>query len=168
MEQMLPLLFSVFQDDILELAVGSTVCTLALKIEDNAICGTLGVGLSSKPEANRPFSTRFECIGAYFITEDPTYITRRLALHVLEAVERDLVWLEANRCRLVDELMVQRVVGRLTFCARFLDHGRARLNSAYAALAGERHIQCRGQKAMISREMARKVEAIAGEIRSAR
>lgn len=79
----------------------------------------------------------------------------------MEALERDLTLIGLNRCCLEDKASLQKVVGRLTFYARFLEHGRARLNSAYAALAVARHLQCRESKAMISAEMVRDVEVIA-------
>lgn len=63
--------------------------------------------------------------------------------------------------------MLQPVFGRLTFCARFLEHGRAKLNSAYASLARARGLHCRDQKAMISKEMSRDVD-LSGEIRGRR
>lgn len=152
---------------MLELVLGSTTRSVTLHIEDNVICDTLGVEFSSKKEANQTFFTRFEFIGTEFNTNDPTDIIRSPARHLRESIERDLAWLEANSCHLVDKSMVQRMVGRLTFCARFSEHGRMKMNTACAALAGAWRLQCLGQKHMISKEMACDVEAIAGEIRVA-
>lgn len=49
-----------------------------------------------------------------------------------------------------------------------MEHGRERLNSAYAVLASVRHIQCRNQKAMFSTYMAPDMEIISIDIRDER
>lgn len=58
-EKTLPLLFLVFQDDLLELTVGGVSQQVVQQIEEDIISDKLGIELTSKPEANRLFPTTF-------------------------------------------------------------------------------------------------------------
>lgn len=61
-EQALPALLQIFQDDLLQLSVGKEAERIVRELEDVVLNGELGAVLSAKPEANKDFSTEFECI----------------------------------------------------------------------------------------------------------
>lgn len=84
--QILPLLFLVFQDIMLELAVGKQAQVMVQDIETTYIQDKLSVVFSSKPEANKPFDHMFEFIGAEFKTKDCNNITLRPAQHVRQSL----------------------------------------------------------------------------------
>lgn len=69
------LIFLIFQDDLLEIAVGAQAQSIAAEVKSEFICGELDVDLSKKQEANLPFASIFEFIGAEFNTT-----TRQLSL----------------------------------------------------------------------------------------
>lgn len=132
-------------------------------VEEKIIRHKLGIELSSKPEVNRTFATKFEFIGAEFDTSDTQNIRPRPTSHVRVALEQDISWIAHNRCTLVSRTKLQTTVGRLTLYSRFLPYGRCFLNSPYAALTGAQHLQCTRDKAMISDEMAADVATLATE-----
>lgn len=73
-EQTLPIIFLVFQDDMLELVVGDQAQNILANIENSLIREELGVEFSTKPKANRTFETTFEFIGAEFDTSDASNV----------------------------------------------------------------------------------------------
>lgn len=164
-EHTLPLMFLVFQDDMLELVVGDQSQSIMANIETSLTGEECGVEFKAKPGANQPFETEFEFIGAEFDTSDAANVRRRPAQHVIQNVERGITWVQEHLCRLVDCKKMQTVVGRLTFCSRFVDFGRKLLKSSYATLAGARHLQCRSDKAMITAEIDHEVDSLVTEIR---
>lgn len=83
MDQALPLLFLIFQDDLLEIAAGPEAQPIIEKVEKEVIREELGVNLSPKPAANLPFSTKFESIGAEFDMTNADDPICRTASHVL-------------------------------------------------------------------------------------
>lgn len=138
---------------MIEVDVGADSVGVLESIKPDVICTELDVKLSAKPEANLPFSTHFEFIGAAFDMSDPRHITRRPADHVLAGVEKDFTWINEHRGHLFDRNQLQMAVGRFTFCCRFTTRGRSRLNSAYVALAGARFLHSRDYLAMVLAEM---------------
>lgn len=113
---MISLLFLVFEDDMLELAVGDQAQGIVASIEKFLIQKELGVELNNKPEANRSFDTTFEFIGEEFNTSDASNVRPRPAKYVLKNMDRYVTWVHDYRCRLVDRTQLQTVVGLLTFC----------------------------------------------------
>lgn len=119
----LPLLFQSFQDDLFEVAVGEAMEHIIEQVEHETIKGLYGVEMSEKREANLPFSSTFEFIGAHFDTSDPAHILRRPADHILSALDVDITWLAGKRKALASRKRAKERVGRLAFCARFVRHG---------------------------------------------
>lgn len=64
LEQLLTLLFLVFQEDMLQLAVGNEAQSIVKNIEKTVVCETLDVELRTKPESSLPFSRTLGFIGA--------------------------------------------------------------------------------------------------------
>lgn len=54
------------------------------EVETKTLQGELGVQLSTKPEANKPFSSTFDFIGAAFDVSNLEGLRRRPADHILE------------------------------------------------------------------------------------
>lgn len=109
---------------MLKITVGLVARRIVKRVEKEVTCTELGVELSDKPEGNLPFGTKFEFIGAEFDTTDHKYIIGRPEMHIRDALARDMEWIITHQCQLVDRTLLQRVVGRLKFCARFVEFGR--------------------------------------------
>lgn len=101
---------------------------------------------------------------ALIYTTDNNRIIRRPAWHIWDALAREIEWMTTTQCQLVDRTLLQRVVGRLTFCARFVKFGRYHINSSYVLLAGVIHLKCHADIAMISAEMATNIEHLAAKL----
>lgn len=86
-KQRLPLILLIFQDNLLEIAVGSSAPVIIESVERNFIKGELEVEFSPKQKANRRFATTFEFIGAEFDTYNSKNIKRRLEPHVSITLE---------------------------------------------------------------------------------
>lgn len=73
-EQALTLLFLVFQDKLLEPAIGEVAKHIVAHIEKIIICLWLEVEIRNQPDANRPLSTKFGIIFPDLDTIDTHYM----------------------------------------------------------------------------------------------
>lgn len=69
-EQLLPLILLIFQDNLLEIAVGFNPKKIGKTVQFEFIRGDLAIKFSSKADSNRPFTTTFGFIGAEFDRAD--------------------------------------------------------------------------------------------------
>lgn len=152
-EQAVAAVMQLFQDDLLEVAVGSDMEYIIERVDSEVLQGELQVGLGAKSEANLPFSGRFDFIGASFGTSDLGSIKCRPADLIIARLREQLAPFLEVGAGLMELGKVQELIGRLAFCARFVAHGRTRLNSAYSCLAASEHIRLRRRQVMISQEM---------------
>lgn len=104
-------------------------------------------------EACRSFSCSFEFIDARFETKDPSRLMRRPADHILQALDDNQHWFKDKNKKLAARQRLQVFIRRLSFCARFFRHGRALLNSSYAAFDGAHQLHCGRDLVMVSEEM---------------
>lgn len=153
-------LMQVFQDDLLKVAVGKDMEDVIERVETDTLRHEPSVRLSPKPEANRPFSTKFEFIRAEFDTSDLGELRRRPANHILDRLREQVPQFLERGPALMKISTAQELIGWVAFCARFLTHGRTRLNSAYACLAAAEQMPLRSRQVMISQEMLEDLRAM--------
>lgn len=162
------MLFLVFQDDMLELAVCGEHRNVVINIQRQVSGGTLGIELGEKPEAKYPFQQPYNFIGAEFNTADIRKVSRLSPRHFRVSLKHHLTSIRSKRCYLVDQASLHKIFSWLTFCVWFLDDGRGRLNSAYPALAGARHLKSHELEAISSTEMVRDVNVTSAAIHEER
>lgn len=154
---------SPFQDDLTILAVGEHATSHILR-RIKEILAQLVIALSPKPEANKPFSTRFDSIGASYNTSDASHIkitpTESIRCKLREVIEEA----RKNRNKLVDLEVIQQWTGLAQFISSFIKDGRFYLNSAYAAIAGSNHIRTAIPHAMVTTEMVADFERLEKEL----
>lgn len=151
--QVLPLLLQAFKDDMLQVSADELAEDTIEQVEQKIIKDKLGIQMSVKPDANMPFSTRFDFIGATFDTSDPANIFSSPTSHILTALSANMVWLATRKGKLALRKQALQFVGRLAFCARFVRLGRVLLNSSYAAVASAHLLHCLQDLIMVTHEM---------------
>lgn len=134
-------MMQVFQDYLLEVAVEKYMKEVVDQVEAGTLRGELQVCLSPKPEANRPFGTKFEFIGAECDTSDLEQVRRHPADHIFERIREQLPICLERWPELMDLAVAQELIWRVAFCAMVLVRGRAPLNSSYACLPAAEHMQ---------------------------
>lgn len=127
----LPMFIQPFQDGFLQVAVGNCAEESIDEVEVGLIKERLGVQMSTKEDANRPFHTTFEFTGAAFDTSGTENVRRKPPAHILSSIANDLAWITARRSKLSNRKRELEVVGRAAFCSRFVRFGGTYLNSSY-------------------------------------
>lgn len=158
-------IFQVFQEDLLEIAVGTDMERVVREIERDTLQGDLQVKLSAKPKATKELDTRFEFIGAEFDTFNIEDIRRKPVEHILEKLRAQVPQLLDRAPALMELTRAEELIGLLAFCARFIPHGRVRLNPTYSCLASTEHLQVLRKQVMISKEMAEDVGTMLDDIK---
>lgn len=143
----------IFKDDLLELAGGDGMQEVIDNVGEEVLEGELRVQLSPKPEANRPLTPCFDFIYASFDTSNLEGLSRRAVDHILNWLRDQLQPILAQGPRLRTISQAQDLIVILSFCARFVAQGSARMNSTYSWLAVTDHLQVSKRQIMVSREM---------------
>lgn len=128
-----PYSVQIFQDDLILLAAGKDIAN-ELYLAAKAVINKLGIILSDKPEANRPFSTRFEALGALYDTSDLRNIKVRPADRSVQKASEAADLFRINENSVITREQAESAVGSLGFAARFAHNGRAFMNSIYSTL----------------------------------
>lgn len=126
----IPAELQIFQDELLQLAVGKDAESSFNQLEKDVFRGELSIVLSWKEEANKEFSTKFEFIGVRFDTSDLNQILRRPTNKIMIRINRDCTELFSRQQGILFKRKSRQLIGRLKFSARFVEHGNTRLNSS--------------------------------------
>lgn len=143
---------SPFQDDLTIMIVGSQAAEF-VSGRVRVILAELDIKLSSKPDANLPFATRFTSIGARYDTSNPNDLKVTPTCEVMTKFNEMVRESATKASKLEDLENVQRWTDTAQFLSAFLTDGRFFLNSSYAALAGARHLRTQENKVMVTEEM---------------
>lgn len=151
-----PFYLSVFQDDLTFIAAGHDVAEEVWQAA-LTVFKRVGITLSDKPEANKPFDSTFESIGALYDTEDLDNILVMPTHKTLEKTGDAVKILTPSDLPKPRE-DVESAIGSISFAAKFALNGRAFLNSIYAMLHTQtnHHTDC----IAISQDAARDANAI--------
>lgn len=116
----MPFLLQSFQDDLLQVAVGEVAESIIENVEETVIQDRLSIILSPKEDANEPFASEFDFIGASFDTSDVQNIRRRPSSHILTNLHKDMLCIRCRAGMLSPRKRVLDAVGRAAFCANFI------------------------------------------------
>lgn len=142
-----------FQDDITFLTVSAQAGPYVLEASRRFMTDTLGIELSTKPEATRPFCSRFSAIGASYDTSSPAPTTVQPKPALLLKLKTAIDEMRAHEGRLAPLMVAQSWVGLAQFTQQFVTDGRFLLNSSYLALRASPHLRTRSPKVPISTQM---------------
>lgn len=115
---MLPVIFKVFQDDLIRLAVGPLSIDSVDRMEQELLRGELVISMCEKTKVNQPFSVQFEFIGTFFVTKNLDNLLRLPASQILQRLQENIPWLLSRKAMLAPQSRVLKIIGRLAFCFR--------------------------------------------------
>jgi len=156
-------IFPIFQDDLTVLCLGQQ---MADEVHEKTmqLLQSLGVEVSTKPEASKPFSTEFDSLGATFKLENDGQWSCSPSQKSIDKFDRLLEDTSKLCSSLIDLVEMQKIAGLFYFLSKFVRHGRARCNEVFRLLSPIARLE--KPRTRVTKKLIADMEKLASDVKS--